>query len=665
MFLLGQCPSACTMNGTCMKRLPLLLLLFLVSTSGILCGQSPATPKDSDSAVIVDRAHAQDWISDIDTGWLTHAGDDQAWASPGFDDSGWETVRLDDLGAAQPGWRWYRLHIKLHENHPDLALLIQGGDGTYTPYINGAQVPGLQLRSAFAVKRPIERVVPLDTEATDVTIAFRTLTPPNYAAWHLPLFMAASLGTQTAIENARQTMESTRLYGALPAIAINLLLMLAGIGAFALHRSQPKHSEYQWLGLYLFLLGTSNLLLGCQQSGLLPQSANFLISDPLFYFFTIAQIEFTFRFGGRRVGRVWRVYEALLLLPLVLVWLTWQGQFPSELYALVEAAIIVPVAVLLPVLLLIWYRQGNREAGWLILPSLFPAATISLYDIGTVSIFFGWHKADFLDNPIQLGPIPLQPTDLSDLLFLLAIGVVMVIRFTRVSREQARSAAELAAAREIQQRLVPASLPELPGYRMEAAYFPAQEVGGDFYQVLKQPDGSALIVIGDVSGKGLKAAMTGALTIGALRTLAAENLGPASLLSRLNKQILDTQDSGFITCLCTRIAADGAVTMANAGHLSPYRGGEEIPADSGLPLGIAADVEYSETQFALAPGETLTLLSDGVVEATDPAGQLYGFDRTRDISAQSANSIAAAAQTFGQEDDITVLTVARLAAATA
>jgi hypothetical protein len=456
-------------------------------------------------------------------------------------------------------------------------------------------------------------------------------------------------------------MESERLYGALPAIAINLLLMLAGIGAFALHHSQPKHSEYQWLGLYLFLLGTSNLLFGCQQSGLLPQSANFLFSDPLFYFFTIAQIEFTFRFGGRRVGRGWRVYEAFLLVPLVLVSLTWQGQFPSELYVLVEAAI----AVLLPILLLVWYRQGNREAGWLILPSLFPAATISLYDIGTVSILFGWHKADFLDNPIQLGPIPLQPTDLSDLLFLLAIGVVMVFRFTRVSREQARTAAELAAAREIQQRLVPASLPVIAGYHLEAAYLPAQEVGGDFYQVLKQPDGSALIVIGDVSGKGLKAAMTGALTIGALRTLAAENLGPASLLSRLNLQILDTQDSGFITCLCTRIAADGAVTMANAGHLSPYRGGEEIPADSGLPLGIVVGVEYSETQFALAPGETLTLLSDGVVEATDPAGQLYGFDRTRAISAQSADSIAAAAQAFGQEDDITVLTVARLAAATA
>jgi serine phosphatase RsbU (regulator of sigma subunit) len=232
-----------------------------------------------------------------------------------------------------------------------------------------------------------------------------------------------------------------------------------------------------------------------------------------------------------------------------------------------------------------------------------------------------------------------------------------------VSRERARSAAELEAAREIQQRLVPASLPALAGYKLEAAYRPAEEVGGDFYQVLSQSDGSALVVVGDVSGKGLKAAMTGALAIGALRTLAAENLGPAALLSRLNRQIRDTQDSGFITCLCTRIGPEGAVTVANAGHLSPYRRGEEIPIDSGLPLGIDAGIEYAETQFRLEPGDTLTLISDGVVEAMNSEGQLYGFERTRAISTQSAGSIASAAQAFGQEDDITVLTVERNPAA--
>jgi serine phosphatase RsbU (regulator of sigma subunit) len=189
---------------------------------------------------------------------------------------------------------------------------------------------------------------------------------------------------------------------------------------------------------------------------------------------------------------------------------------------------------------------------------------------------------------------------------------------------------------------------------------PVQGVGGDFYQVLSQSDGSTLVVIGDVSGKGLKAAMTGALAIGALRTLAAENLSPGELLARLNHQICGTQDSGFITCLCTRIGPQGAVTVANAGHLSPYRGGEEIPVNPGLPLGLAAGIEYAETHFQLEPGDVLTLLSDGVVEAMNPQHQLLGFERVRAMSGQSAQDIAAAAQAFGQEDDITVLTVKRV-----
>ncbi len=640
------------------SKLLLLLLLLLVFPGGSLCAQQNADSED-DTTFKVDRAHASDWISDIDGGWRVHEGDDPAWAVPGYDDSAWEQVRLDGLGPSRPGWRWFRLRIKVNENHPDFALLIQGGVGLYTLYINGVSVPGPSLKSSFGFNRPVERVIPLDAPGTQIDLALRTYTPASYAAWRLPLFMTASLGTVDAIELQRQAEESERLYSLIPSAAINLLLVLAGIAVFSLNRSQRKHSEYLWLGVYLFLVGAADLLWYSQQAGYLPLAANLLVADPMLYLVTIAQIEFTFSFGGRRPGLPWRIYEGLLLLAPVLTWFVWLGRLPSVNYIVAETVLIVPVALLLPILLFTWYRRGNREAGWLILPSLLPAATMSLYDLGTLSIFFGWRQLEFLDNSFQLGPVPLEPNDLGNLLFLLAITIVIFFRFTRVSRDQARAAAELGAAREIQQRLVPASLPELPGFNLEAAYLPAEEVGGDFYQVLNQLDGSALVVVGDVSGKGLKAAMTGALAIGALRALAAENLGPAALLSRLNDQIRDTQDSGFITCLCTRIDPAGAVTVANAGHLSPYCRGEEIPVDPGLPLGIAAGIEYAETKFRLEPGDTMTLISDGVVEARNAGGQLYGFDRTRAVSPQPARSIASVAQAFGQEDDITVLTVTR------
>jgi len=165
-------------------------------------------------------------------------------------------------------------------------------------------------------------------------------------------------------------------------------------------------------------------------------------------------------------------------------------------------------------------------------PSIFPLLTTSVADLDIVGDYFGLHRLAVLNNPVPLGHFAIEPFDIAALLFLLAIGVVMFIRFTRVSREQARTAAELQAAREIQQRLVPASLPPVAGYKLEAVYLPAEEVGGDFYQGLEQNDGATLIVMGDVSGKGLKAAMTVTLAIGALRPLADEQMGPAELLAR-------------------------------------------------------------------------------------------------------------------------------------
>ncbi len=100
---------------------------------------------------------------------------------------------------------------------------------------------------------------------------------------------------------------------------------------------------------------------------------------------------------------------------------------------------------------------------------------------------------------------------------------------------------------------MPAQLPPVAGYAIEAAYYPAAEVGGDFYQVLEVSAESALLVVGDVSGKGLKGAMTATLAMGALRALATEGLKPADMLMRLNRQLTETNDEGFVTCLCARI----------------------------------------------------------------------------------------------------------------
>ncbi|HWB98721.1 MAG TPA: hypothetical protein VG672_18560, partial [Bryobacteraceae bacterium] len=367
------------------------------------------------------------------TGWRAHEGDNATWAAPDFDDSAWQTARLDDLGPAQPGWRWYRLHVKLAPGHDNLHLLIAGGDGTYELYINGVRSPAAAIRR-IAVTRPTEQVFEVPNDSDDLVLALRTWGSTNYTTWHLPLFLSAAIGTPQGIANDQASFESGRLYAAVPAIAINLAVILAGIGAFALYRSQRTRAEYRWLGFYLLLLGLSNLLLACSVNGVLSLAWNNLGADPLIYGFTIMQIEFTFSFAGRRVTRLWRTYEVILLLPVLVAAALYLGTVSATVYLLVEALAILPAALLLPVLLLVWYRRGNREAGWLILPSLLPTATTALYDIGSASQFTGLGGLQFLVNPVYLGSIPLQPTDLANLLFVLAIGVVMFFRFTRVSR---------------------------------------------------------------------------------------------------------------------------------------------------------------------------------------------------------------------------------------
>jgi hypothetical protein len=242
---------------------------------------------------------------------------------------------------------------------------------------------------------------------------------------------------------------------------------------------------------------------------------------------------------------------------------------------------------------------------------------------------------------------------------LVAATLAIFVRdLIRDRREKERMAAELAAGRAVQQVLILEKTPYIPGFDIQSVYKPFAEVGGDFFQVLPVMSDSdtsgVLLIIGDVSGKGLRAAMTVSAIIGGLRGCASRK--PGEVLAYLN-YILHGRVEGFVTCCVSHISAEGAMTFANAGNPAPYRNGEELPVEPGLPLGMVAESAYAETHCQLVPNDRLTFVSDGVVEATNPQGELYGFDRTRAISNEPANAIAEAAAKFGQEDDITVLSV--------
>jgi serine phosphatase RsbU (regulator of sigma subunit) len=256
---------------------------------------------------------------------------------------------------------------------------------------------------------------------------------------------------------------------------------------------------------------------------------------------------------------------------------------------------------------------------------------------------------------LSLGPFPLDLWQLTLTFVVMAIAAMLFRRAWKAWKESSSLRAEFEAAREVQQQLVTAP-PATPGFRIEAAYRPATQVGGDFFRVLPVQDGGVLVVVGDVSGKGLKAAMTVSAIMGALQDYPSSR--PTEVLAHLNR-VLHGRVSGFVTCCAANIASDGTMTLANAGNPAPYRNGQEMPVEPGLPLGILAESNYGETRYQIATGDRLTFVSDGVVEATNTRGELHGFERTQAISIQPANAIAEAVVQFGQEDDITVLTLMR------
>jgi serine phosphatase RsbU (regulator of sigma subunit) len=209
----------------------------------------------------------------------------------------------------------------------------------------------------------------------------------------------------------------------------------------------------------------------------------------------------------------------------------------------------------------------------------------------------------------------------------------------------------------VQELLIPREKIATPGFEVDSVYSPANEVGGDFFHVQSAGNDGLLVVIGDVAGKGLKAAMNVSLLMGALRR--TQERSPAKILESLNGVL--TGAESFTTCQAIWFDANGEVVIANAGHLPPYLNSQEINLPGGLPLGVLPQVSYEEERFYLHPGDRVLLLSDGVVEARNPAGELFGFDRVRYLSNQSAFYLSDAAKSFGQEDDITVLTVRRQA----
>ncbi len=246
-------------------------------------------------------------------------------------------------------------------------------------------------------------------------------------------------------------------------------------------------------------------------------------------------------------------------------------------------------------------------------------------------------------------------------------------------QERERINQELRVARLIQQQFLPAGVPEIEGWTIGAYYRPAREVGGDFYDFLHLPDGRIGIVIGDVTDKGVPAALVMATTSGLVREIANQGGEPAEVLERVNSRLVaDIPPNMFVTCQFAAFEpATGLLTLANAGHNLPYLRGSHGVCDihaTGMPLGLMSGSRYEQCEVTVTGGSCLLFHSDGLAEARNGKGELFGFPRVKALVAAhdqgdvlidgllSALTLFAA-DPVAIEDDVTLVTLERDATA--
>jgi hypothetical protein len=516
----------------------------------------------------------------------------------------------------------------------------------------------------------ISRLYNLSVPASEsnLVLVVRTIYIPFGYSAYTSFFSGRTfhLGHREDLDHRLELWSTHALFERLPRVVNSILLLVLALFLLALYFTQKGHVEYLWLALHelvLAPLGFVELAGGSARLDTLWYAAIVvqlvLISAYLYFEFLVAFLA---------LRRRWYITLMRTTAPLLLCVAPVLLLVGTSWIIGLLLAIILPIAVLwflgwlafIFLTLIFATMRRNFEAGLLLIPLVLDMIGIAEPIVtGGLSEWSGhpYH------SPLTLmaGPVPIHFASIADFVGILAIVIIIFIRFLRVQRDQERVSSELAAARSVQELMIPQEKIETPGFEVNSIYNPANEVGGDFFHVQPTEDGGLLVIIGDVAGKGLKAAMNVSMLMGAVRCTTERS--PAKILESLNRVL--TGSESFTTCQVAWFSANGELVMANAGHLPPYLNSQEVAIPGGLPLGVLPEVSYDEIRLYLHPGDRILLMSDGVVEARHASGELFGFDRVHNLSNQSAFYIADAAKAFGQEDDITVLTVRRLAQAMA
>jgi phosphoserine phosphatase RsbU/P len=616
------------------------------------------------AAGCIAQAQGPLWI-DLSGPWRISLEDRPEFAQTSFDDHAWKTTEMPGgmpyirSGLTVRGWLRCRVELPPGTDLTQLALTLGViTQSRYEVFIDGARLPSsdnltppLDLWMPRPQTHPITVDGPHTGDSMEIAIHFASIG--MNPIWRIPdtgPFLLTSQSNAPANVGASAiAMQLTHVDGPLY-FTVGAFLILAAlcIVAWFGDRSRTELLWFTLIALERVWYSAWELAAFSPAHSELPgllDFANEFLALPLLGEMVLASLGIQHRRWFRAL--IWVCALPIFLMPLVRTpFLRFLGNpFPWAVSSCIALGLLI-IGIVLHNWWSLRHAKLSLEEHLLRLAFVLPC-------LQNVAFWAGYLPGYDLFSLTLPGPLPIRPFKFDSTWFIIALVIfVLLMRRTLADRRaQQRMAQELEAARQVQHLLVSCCRTMVDPFYVETAYLPAQEVGGDFYYIL---DGRVLIV-GDVSGKGLKAAMLVSLLIGVL--LDTPERSPGKVLAAMNNALIGQTDGGFVTCACARFDDTGLATIANAGHLPPYLDGSEAKINSSLPLGIVSGLTYDETSLSVAPNSILTFVSDGVVEAANARRELFGFDRTREISTASARDIVESARAWGQNDDITVVTV--------
>lgn len=679
-------------EGLCTRRQRARGVVYLAAMLSMFCATLHAIELKRSGQEAVKLGHS---VVELNGPWKFQPGDSPVangqpvWAQPQFNDIAWNDMDLTTPAGSVdpffgeegfvPGWTergfpgvtgfaWYRLKVRVQDPGEPLWLKMPSNvDDAYQVYANGKLIGELGhfdpdgVQVYFAHPRSFQLPPPADGV---ISLAIRfwlesdtAFMDPSVGGMHAP----PVLGMKSTVQLLQSRDEDFALRSrAVSGGLVPLLFFLAVpvvLWAWLQNRSERA---YLWLLLILLCYIAGAAVRDLCSADLLTSIPGDILREGLNALILPCWILFWWQWFALTRDR-WIVDMAALLFAVDLLAVSSvQAPLYGDVVPLAWSTWLRPVhhmcgvfeGVMLVLILLKGFRRHRTEAFLATVPLLL--VIFSSFSEALLARF------GFQSNFTAFGlTVPIGA--LASWGLLLIIGALAIRRFLAThatqQREQQAIEAELEQASALQQSVLVSENARSAFFRVDTAYRPAQTVGGDFFQVISGPDGSLLVVLGDVSGKGVSAAMLVAVLVGAIRTRAEQSLDPFGMLRMLNSRLTGRSGGHFATCLAMHLRTDGTVCIANAGHLPPFMNGHEVANSGALPLGLLREAEFSSTIVRLSPKDRLTLMSDGVVEAMDQNRELLGFDRTRAMSRLSAHDIAEQAVRHGQQDDITVLTV--------